>query len=156
MKTYLLIVFTAIGFSCKPDKPVRAKPGACTIDKPVTAPHKVEGCDTDFDVFFEKFSLDSVFQKEHIKFPLKRSHLDNDYQDFVSEDVTESEYHFMDFASHKNGMKQEYDKYTVEITEGKDTVAYFMKGYDNSIMINITFSFFDGCWYLVEIEDAST
>lgn len=154
MKALKIIFFATLAMACNETKPEPAKDlQVNTVDK---APAKPGICDTDFDVFFKKFESDSVFQKEHIKFPLKNSYLDDNYENFIREDITEAKYRFLDFASDKDAMKQEYDKYTVEVTKHEDTVDYLLRGYDNGIMINITFSFINGCWYLIEIEDAST
>lgn len=115
-----------------------------------------EICDANFDVFFGKFKNDSVFQRNHIKFPLKDSHLDDDYDKVLISQMTYSNYTFIDFNSHKNAMKQEYDKFTVEIKKEGDNVSYLMRSYDNGISTDIKFNFIDGCWFLTEIKDTST
>lgn len=155
MRYLLLVAFLAVA-GCK--KEVEIKDDIVVEDGIVVMPTAIsrQDCDKDFDVFFEKFSNDSVFQRKHVKFPLKSSHLDNDYHDMIREDITFVKYRFMDFKGHKDAMKQEYDKFTVETIKKKDTINYLLKGDDNGIYIEVKFAFENDCWYLVAIEDSST
>lgn len=125
-----------------------------TVKMPIS--FKQENCDADFDIFFKKFASDSVFQKLHVKFPLRNSHLNDDYNDMIRKDIPLSKYTFIDFGRHKDAMKHEYDKFNVEVKKSKDSVFYFMKGYDNGIMTEMKFYYDGSCWKMVEIVDQST
>lgn len=153
-----LVIIMTLSFNCKRvDINIeKANAPVAIADSVVKQTTTVEECDSDFDVFFKKFAVDSVFQKSHIKFPLKNSRLDDDYQNIIREDIPLSKYTFIDFDIHKDAMKQEFDKFNVEVEKHKDSVFYFMKGYDNGIMTEIKFSYDGSCWKMVEIIDEST
>ena len=68
---WLLLIFVIVLFGCKREKENQ------DINK-----HEIF-CDSDFDVFFEKFKIDSLYQKEHIEFPLKLTY----YEDTSGRDV---------------------------------------------------------------------
>ena len=153
---YLVILLAAIlSVSCnqKEEKPVLppaeqpAKQAALT-DKP---------CDADFDTFFKKFRSDSIFQREHIKFPLKNTYLNSDGNyEVVRKDITILTHKFLDFATDKEAAAMVNGAFTISIEKQKDSVFYQTRGKDNGIYADIKFAFIDGCWYLVAIEDSST
>ncbi len=116
-----------------------------------------EICDTDFDTFFKKFQSDSIFQRSHVKFPLKNTYLNSngDYE-VVREDITILKYKFLDFTGDKEAAAMENGAFTIGIEKQKDSVFYQARGVDNGIHADIKFTLIDGCWYLVAIEDSST
>lgn len=121
------------------------------------ASHVEEVCDTDFDLFFDKFSKDSLFQKRHIKFPLKSTYLDMDGDLSVKrEDIPEEKYSFAKFINDKEIGDTGNGTYKIDITKEKDSVYYQMNGIDNGIGTTVKFAFINGCWYMVTIEDTST
>ena len=111
-----------------------------------------------FETFLDQFGADSIFQKEHIKYPLVWKYLDSDIDGLNTsvDSVKKSEYLYRDFTEDKTAMQQEYDQYTIEITKPSDTVFYTLKGYDNGIFMHYKFIFKDNKWLLVEINDKST
>lgn len=116
-------------------------------------------CVNDFNVFFERFSSDSVFQKRHVKYPFKESYangLENTKIDtFIANNP--SEYSYIDFTKDKDAMNNKFGKYSVEIQKiNNDSIHYWNIGYDNGINTLYKFKLIGDCWYLLEIVDRST
>tara|TARA_B100001105_G_C22284724_1_gene396855 strand:- start:430 stop:897 length:468 start_codon:yes stop_codon:yes gene_type:complete len=155
MKQLFLVCSLLLLFSCD-------KKQEKTIEMPAPEKHfkeayKEDPCDTDFDVFFKKFQSDSIFQRQHVKFPLKNTYLnsDGDYE-VLRKDITVLNYRFLDFTKDEEAAKAENGAFTINIEKEKDSVFYQARGIDNGIHEDIKFAFIDGCWYLVAIEDSST
>ncbi|MFA7445195.1 MAG: hypothetical protein WCY89_04560 [Flavobacteriaceae bacterium] len=111
-------------------------------------------CIEDFDSFFEVFSIDSIFQKKWILFPLKTSYYGGEYyEDLKIEYIDSTSYKFRDFSKDKYAMNQN-DKYSVHIEKQGSIVNYRLLGYDNDISINYVFKQINNCWFLVFIEDS--
>jgi len=113
----------------------------------------------DFDLFFKKFSKDSIYQKERIQFPLKCKTPDEN--DLMGEKnktklINISNFEYIDFTQDSLAMKKETDKYTIEKKEKKGYMIYSRLGYDNGIYELYKFKLIDGDWYLIEIENLST
>lgn len=117
-------------------------------------------CNETFDEFFERFSRDSVFQKNRVKYPFKYLNSEYDFdkrQDTISAELilNKDKFSFIDFTEDKNAMDKEYDKYTVSMEDLQGIKNYRLNGYDNGIRITHKFKLIDGCWYMVEILDES-
>lgn len=153
MKGLGILLTTAL-FACngkdeKPVAPAEKQVGQTTYNE--------VSCDTDFDVFFKKFRSDSVFQKKHVRFPLKNTFLDSEgMYEVIRQDVTPAKYKFLDFTGDEEAAHMENGAFTIKIEKQKDSVFYLARGIDNGIHTDIKFAFINGCWYLVAIEDAST
>ena len=120
---------------------------------------KKEECGKSFEVFFEQFSKDSIFQKSRVQYPLKELYIKSLDPTIIKIDTTynSSEYNYIDFTEDKYGMEREYGKYTVEIEKiDSDSIHYKILGYDNGIHIIFKFKRVDTCWLLVGILDEST
>ena len=117
-----------------------------------------EKCDTEFEVFFEKFASNSAYQAEHIKFPLKESYSDPDtgYETTTTEYINSKDYHYRKFPKKNEASKFENGAFTVTVDKQKDTVFNKWRGIDNGIYVDFKFVFTDGCWYMVEVDDQST
>ena len=114
-------------------------------------------CDADFDVFFEKFRSDSIFQKNHVRFPLQMTYPDPERDlHIVREDIPEAEYSFSEFKNDKEIGDTGNGTYQIDIIKKKDSVYYQMNGIDNGISTKATFILINGCWNMVEIADTST
>jgi len=112
-----------------------------------------------FEVFFERFGKDSLFQKQRVKYPLKESYIESLDPTIIKTDTIYniSEYKYIDFIKDKDGMKREYEKYSIEIEKiDNENIYYKNLGYDNGIHIIFKFKLIAGCWFLVEILDEST
>lgn len=114
-------------------------------------------CGETFDGFFRRFSKDSIYQKEDVKFPLLNTYLNSggDYEE-VSEYIQPEIYRFSPF--HKNGevVNLENGSFEVSVKNEKDSAFYQQKGIDNGIFTIAKFALINGCWYLVAVEDSST
>lgn len=152
---YLAILLLGFLFSCNSRED---KPAVVPDNKPVKeTAHANEPCDTDFDAFFKKFRSDSLFQRHHVKFPLKNTFLNSDGNyEVMRKDITILTYRFLDFTEDEEAATMENGGFTIDIEKHKDSVFYQARGIDNGIHEDIKFAFINGCWYLVAIEDAST
>lgn len=118
-----------------------------------------EQCGKSFEVFFEEFSKDSIFQKSRVQYPLRFVYAegleDTKWKtDYINK---ASEFYYIDFTEDKSAMNKEYDKYTVEIEKIDGNNIYYKNlGYDNGIRMIFKFKKVDDCWLLVEILDEST
>ncbi len=116
-------------------------------------------CDKNFDEFFKKFRIDSTFQSERVKFPLKNVYPSDDLElddEFVTEYIDQEKYRPIDFSDDDEAYKKELYAYRVEYERLGDSVLYRLKGIDNGIHMTYEFHFIEECWYLVSIENAST
>lgn len=153
MKTkILLVVFILISCYDKKEKKVIVK-GSQQKEYP-----KSENCSENFDKFFEKFARDSIYQKKHVKYPLKSYF----YKDLMSDDLSieiiknESSFKYIDFTMDYLAMNNEYGKFSVEKIQSKNIIIYKRIGYDNGINIAFKFHFIEQCWFLVSIKNLST
>lgn len=115
-------------------------------------------CGSDFDLFFKEFAEDSIFQKNHIKFPLRSAYYGGDaYDELIVERVsTKSDFKYIDFTEDATAMQKETGKYTTEKIKSKNAMVYKLLGYDNGLSISYKFEIVEGCWTMVEILDEST
>ena len=108
--------------------------------------------ETDFDSFFQKYRSDSVFQVNHIKFPLKCFYID-ETEDTTINFTEKKDWSFDDF---QNNTQSQYDQYEfVKNAISSNVVSYEMKGIDNGISVSYKFKLENQKWILIEIEDAS-
>ena len=117
-----------------------------------------KNCNDTFDEFFERFSRDSVLQKNRIKYPLKESYIEGLESTKIKVDTVNSasEYNYINFTEDKHAMDKEYGKYKIEIEQINNTTIYYKNvGYDNGIYVIYKFKLIEGCWYMIEIEDKS-
>ena len=111
----------------------------------------------DFEVFFERFSKDSVFQKNRVKYPLKHIY----YKDLIDDDVTidfitdrkSYYYKYTDFTKDKDAVNNEYGKFEVYFQKKDSTFLYKRSGIDNDIRVIFSFEILNSCWFLVSIEN---
>lgn len=101
---------------------------------------------------------DSIFQKNHIKFPLRSAYYGGDaYDELIVEIIkTKEDFKYIDFTEDATAMQNETGKYTTEKIKSKNKVVYKLLGYDNGIMVSYKFEIINGCWTMVEILDEST
>ncbi|MDJ1468636.1 DUF4348 domain-containing protein [Cytophagaceae bacterium DM2B3-1] len=107
-----------------------------------------------FDPFFQKFSKDSIYQKQHISFPLP--YYEWDIENKLSEEIiNRNQWKFINFSKDKYMSSREIDAYTQVSVQKKDTLIYIRNGIDNGIRIEYFFTQKDKMWYLVKIIDKS-
>jgi hypothetical protein len=141
------MVVTVLLFGCSKKEKIQMR---------MPTSRKVEKYDPDFDVFFRKFAGDSVFQKEHVVFPLKNSYSDEDYipDDMIESDIMDVEsYQFVDYSKDKEASKLEHWPFKPVIRTFEDTIYYTRFGVNNDFHIDYKFVCKNGEWFLVEVID---
>lgn len=149
MKKILLIVSLFSLYSCQKKE---------SVSYPETIKSKDCGA-SDFNTFFTEFAKDSIFQKDHIKFPLRSSYLD--YESHYNKSIVElikdkGSYRYIDFSDDENAMQYETGKFTTQTVKSRTKATYRLLGYDNGIRVTYEFEFIDNCWNMVAIIDEST
>lgn len=112
----------------------------------------------DFEIFFKRFSTDSLYQKKQIKFPLNYEYLIYQNDKFVKKNelIKNTEWFYINFSTDKDAINLEYDKFTQKfIFNNLSNVIYKRIGYDNGILINYHFKKIDEKWFLTSIIDKS-
>ncbi len=146
----LLLVCSFISCKQKPEIPEISE---SKLEKPM----KDTAADAEnFDVFFKKFSQDSIFQKKRIKFPLKTAYYEDVTEDMTVHYVKETEITYIDFTKDALAINKETDKFTFKIEKTTNGMIYKRIGYDNGIYISYIFSLSGNSWFLSEIKDEST
>ena len=163
MKNIFLFTFSfliIIGCNKKKDSSVNTRIllNLDTIQRKELKVIEVTNCLIDFDEFFERFSKDSIFQKQRVNYPLKWSYYDESYEKLTIDYVRQEDFTYIDFSEDKNAMEKESGKYKIFIEKkSKNKVTYLLKGYDNGIYMKYIFKLDKKeCWFLVEIVDEST
>jgi hypothetical protein len=107
----------------------------------------------DFNEFFKKFTTDSLFQIERVKFPwrlLMTTEEGETVEETSKEDWTHSTFYYEDsYAS------RQVDAYTQEIKNYGDTIKLEFRGVDNGIHVDYEFAREKGKWILVSGKDYS-
>lgn len=145
-KYYSLIILLIILTGCK--KTVKES----------TQPEHETFCDADFSTFYKKFSTDSLYQKEHIRFPLKAAYL----EDTAGKEAYTVEEHIFErnmdkmlvLPSNKISMKK-HPEFQESIAVVKDTVNYSFNLTGSSRAVTYTFMKEKDCWFLQRIYDDS-
>ena len=110
----------------------------------------IESAECSFPDFVKKFSEDSVFQKKHVKFPLKIIFDGTSYEDSVSISFVEkSEWKFVTL---KDSIIEDI-KYIHKVNATSYIVTEW--GEDTGILIDYDFEKSGKMWILTRIEDHS-
>lgn len=110
-------------------------------------------------IFLDRFSKDSLFQIDHIKFPLVnkgyKDNIETGEGDFYTELSGKDRWTMMNLKYDSSGFYQEYDRCTQEFEmKGNDSVKITYRGIDNGIYFGYIFAK-DPVWKLVETWDFS-
>lgn len=151
MRKFILLFILFSVYSCQRKESTMESP---TIGQTIES----ADCESDFDLFFKEFAKDSIFQKNHIKFPLRSAYYGGDaYDELIVEIIkTKEDFKYIDFTEDATAMQNETGKYATEKIKSKNKVVYKLLGYDNGIMVSYKFEIINGCWTMVEILDEST
>ena len=107
----------------------------------------------DFNEFFKKFTTDSLFQIERVKFPWE---LEMYIEDGLGvEETSKDDWRFSTFYYETGYASRQEDAYTQEIKSYGDTVKLELRGIDNGIHIDYEFATDKGKWMLVSGKDYS-
>ena len=125
----------------------------CSESKKTNKPSKVT--EKTFQMFFKKFSKDSVYQISNIKFPLPFSSFDIEENEEIIL-IKKLDWKFEDLFNDKEAYKRKNNAYKTKI-EIIDSVRikYIKSGIDNGIRVEYLFSFGHSKWNLVKITDLS-
>lgn len=122
------------------------------------ANHELAG-DTSFQIFFNEFTTDSVFQREHVQFPFLRewSDTDNDTgpDKFNREYVQKETWKFYNFYYDKSFATRGLDAYTQKTKVESDYAVIEIRGVDNGIWIDYNFEKKSNKWMLISEKDSS-
>lgn len=109
-----------------------------------------------FEFFLERFSSDSVYQIDHVNFPLFYEYL-NDLYEVESRAISKSNYMLLNFRDDHLARKREADAYEIKVLKlSKEKVTYIRSGIDNGMLIEFHFELHNGEWYLFKIFNRST
>lgn len=108
-----------------------------------------------FEVFFEKFKLDSVFQLERVSFPFLSESLDTDSDKYIVSHVQKDNWTFADFNYDGSIATRGLDAYTQEAKVKRDKAVIEIRGIDNGIWLDYTFEKHDDKWLLISEKDSS-
>jgi len=122
---------------------------ACT-NKPVNEAAKDAISEENFNEFFEKFTSDSLFQINRVKFPWTIP--SEDGEELV---IHKTDWQHASFFYQEDFATRPIDAYTQEIRTYGDTVKIEQRGVDNGIHIDFLFAKIDNKWFLVSEEDLS-
>jgi hypothetical protein len=158
---YLLILVAVLFFSCgktpeikTPVEKAKEKESFSITDEEDFVPLDAKDCDADFEVFFEKFKSDTIFQKQHVKFPYMFYYSDEDFPlDMMESMVWKSEYDVIDFSAPMYTYPHKDSPFTMDYMKGKDSVFCIKQSTLNKTTINYKFAAIKGCWYMVEVVD---
>ena len=153
-----IILFCSISCINKKEEEKFSKKNEAIQEKIVFEKSNQKDCNQDFEMFFEKFSRDSLFQKDRVKYPINYSF----YEDVMSEETTieiirkPSEFDYINFKDDLEAKNKEYDRFSVVKEKKSDLFLYKRIGIDNGIRETYSFMKIRGCWFLVSILDEST
>jgi ssDNA-binding Zn-finger/Zn-ribbon topoisomerase 1 len=135
----ILIIGTFMGCSDNPSKTVVEKKAGTLKKAAVIEP-------ADFDVFFKKFKGDSVYQKEHINFPIKIT-VTEDERDSVTY-IKKDKWQYVRLTNNK---KDIYKK--AQSNKNSVTIQYTVE--DTGILMSFDFTYIEGKWRLTSATDSS-
>ena len=147
----LLVVLLFVIVGCKKEADVSVDNVSAAKDTIVVSQSLVEKpeCDADFNDFIKKFKNDTIFQVNHVKFPLVNSYLDDNYDKVIRDDIAKDQFEIIDFSKHN-------ELYKLDFKQHHDSLFYRYRGTNNGIYVVMKFAFENDCWCLVAIEDSST
>ncbi len=110
---------------------------------------------TVFNLFFEKFATDSIFQYSSVNFHI--TYYSYDIEDKLTEIViNQSEWYFIDFSKDEVARNNKVDAYEIIVEElDNGQVIYVRRGIDNGILIQYFFEYKGIKWGLFKIIDRS-
>lgn len=107
----------------------------------------------DFVEFIKRFSTDSLFQQLSIKYPVKITQYQLDFDTDTIMYRSNGELEMMDLRENKN-VHNEWSQHIV--VESNTAATVEARGLENGIMVDYIFKKDKGKWMLVEIRDSST
>lgn len=146
MFTKFFIYFSLVLFSCKETNNIaneNTQPQKSTL-------YKSSISKENFDVFFSKFSSDSLFQSSRIKFPLRNEIYNSDNNEYEVSNIHIEKWKFVN-------IKKLPSNYIRKLSN-KDVFKYVLniQILDTGVNVDYIFMALNGKWILVNIIDSST
>ncbi len=115
-----------------------------------------ESVDLDFNVFFEHFNKDSVFQISRVQFPILVKVLNDENFEIVEKQILSKSYKIVDLSFDENSEARKYNEYSQETIIKKNSAKILIRGIDNGIHCDFEFKKINGIWKLITWSDLST
>lgn len=125
--------------------------GKLIINEEKTTDSKFES----FDEFYKKFTTDSLFQIERVKFPWTVMTWELGEESPVKELINKEDWRFGSFYYEDGYATRQIDAYTQKIKNYGDTIKLEIRGVDNGIFIDYNFTKDKNKWFLVSEKDYS-
>lgn len=109
----------------------------------------------DFNNFFKKFTTDSLFQIERVKFPWTMMTWELGEDAPIKELIDRVDWKYTSFYYEDNYATRQIDAYTQNIKNYGDTVKLEIRGVDNGIHTDYEFVKDNDKWFLVSGKDYS-
>lgn len=103
-----------------------------------------------FDIFFDQFRRDSVFQNDRIIFPLINLLLNTDTMLYEERLLNQKEWGFVDLTK----LPKNYLERITKLSD--DEYIYNIQIEDTGVYVNYIFKIYNNKWFLVKIKDHST
>ncbi|WP_243348929.1 hypothetical protein [Parabacteroides sp. FAFU027] len=147
-KIFLILVFLIglISGGCNSKSKIKEEIKHLEDTTSLARTEKKEG----FDVFFNRFQKDSVFQKDRIVFPLKNLSYNTETNSFDEKMINKKEWTFTDFSK----LPKKYLKSITKLSD--DEFDYNIQIEDTGVSVMYIFKIYNDKWYLVVIKDEST
>lgn len=111
------------------------------------------GAGEDFDEFFQKFTTDSLFQMDRIKFPFRVIWREEDGE--TTHETEKDMWTHSTFYYENSYASRQIDAYTQDIKQYRDSVVLEQRGVDNGIHVEYIFMRDNGKWVLFTGRDYS-
>ncbi|AMR31905.1 hypothetical protein A0256_10960 [Mucilaginibacter sp. PAMC 26640] len=140
-----LMFVIAISISCSSNPNIATTSiDSAPVKVAVKAKHRNNNHEVSFEAFLKRFNSDSVFQKAHVKFPLKME-LPNEEEDTVK-------YLSANKWAHFNFVSKGQDKFTtVKLDNSHYVISYQIE--DTGFFLNYYFGYKNGEWKLESTKD---
>ena len=109
----------------------------------------------EFESFLYKFSSDSVFQINRIKFPLEYVTLNYDTYEEIKTTIDKKNWRMDYLFMNEEKRSQIYDNFSLSFKDTDERVFCWHK-VENGINVMYFFKRIEGKWYLIKFEDTST
>lgn len=145
LKSVGAVIATVVLLHC--GSPNRDRPS--NIDRSIKPAENV--ADLTFNSFFRKFGIDSLFQAQRIKYPLKYLYYPDDSDKLKSRDIILGKWKFRNLID--DSLSTDF-KPVIAVKDSLNA-TYTQQGIDNGIFVEYEFMKVDGKWYLVKMTNAS-
>lgn len=114
----------------------------------------IENSSEIFYTFLGRFCSDSTFQVQRIKFPIKITYLDEDYE-AVTESTTLEKWRYMNVYYNCDSIATTYNNFEMQFADTDERILY-IEGVGNGINAFLKFKRIENKWMLIESNDSST